>query len=535
MNILKLLPAFCLVLLLMPELAFAEAPPDLEAYPWLYLRDNAPPAPEETVAEVIVVGDVMLGRGVAAEPAPFADSAGWLGAADLILSNLESTIGIEGICVNDPARQPYCLRAPVTAVDSLRAAGFDLLGLANNHALDFGPAGLAETMVRLQRAGMTPVGTGASVRPVIREVKGIRLAFLAFNAVPDPDDQAAGLRPLAWNEAQALTAITSAQTQAEAVLVFIHWGREYQPQATAFQIDAARKMLKAGADVIIGHHPHLIQEVKVTAAGQLIAYSLGNFVFDQGIADTDRGLALRLFFDRNGLRAAQALPVRAGSRPHLLPPAEAEWLRQPRRLGFTCDSETCRPVDDPLQVSRSGLFWGGQIDLTGDGLPEKVRRSGEQIIIYSQGVEVWRGGADWRVVDLALGDPNDDGRWEAILALWKPDERGQLRNHPFIVGYRWGIYRDIWGGSAVTRPIHEVELGDIDGDGAQELLVLEGSGEQRTLSAWDWHGWGFSLFWRSRPGQYSDLIFVPGERPLMSVKVLSGIFSKRCKLCRRTD
>src|SRR5690606_29266839 len=116
-------------------------------------------------------------------------------------------------------------------------------------------------------------------------------------------------------------------------------------------------------------------------------------------------------------------------------------------------------------------------DLTGDGVPETVRLEGEQVVVYEAGVEAWRGLPEWRVADLALGDPNDDGRAEIVLALWKADEEGVLRSHPFIVGYRGGTYRVLWGGSALAKPIHEVELRDVDGDGAEELLVLEEQGD----------------------------------------------------------
>jgi hypothetical protein len=120
------------------------------------------------------------------------------------------------------------------------------------------------------------------------------------------------------------------------------------------------------------------------------------------------------------------------------------------------------------------------------------------------------------VVDVALGDPNDDGRGELLLALWKagldgleppsPEKKRVPRSHPFIIGYRGGIYRTLWGGSAVDNPIHEVELGDVAGDRAQELIVLEGdNSRERTISVWRWHGWGFSLMWRSGPGPYRDV------------------------------
>jgi hypothetical protein len=107
---------------------------------------------------------------------------------------------------------------------------------------------------------------------------------------------------------------------------------------------------------------------------------------------------------------------------------------------------------------------------------------GERAIVCQDGVEGWRSPAAWRVDDLTLGDPNDDGRGELLLTFWRDDEEGVPGSHSFIVGYRGGIYRTLWGGSAVRDPILEVELGDMDGDGAQELIVLET--EMTAWSAW---------------------------------------------------
>ena len=193
----------------------------------------------------------------------------------------------------------------------------------------------------------------------------------------------------------------------------------------------------------------------------------------------------------------------------------------PRRLSFACDRQTCRPADVP-QTSRAGPFRTGAIDLTGDGIMEQVRREGEQVLIYRDGVETWRGLPEWRVVDLALGDPNDDGRNELLLALWKPDAAGVPRSHPFIIGYREGAYRILWGGSAVADPIREVELSDVDGDGVQELIVLEERDDGCAVTVWRWHGWGFSLMWRSPPGRYRDLALTAsgaGHSPIISVAV----------------
>jgi hypothetical protein len=252
-----------------------------------------------------------------------------------------------------------------------------------------------------------------------------------------------------------------------------------------------------------------------------VAYSLGNLLFDQEQGETRHGLALRAYFDGEGLRAVQGLPVQAGPRPRLEanPPSPLLVAEDPAgRVGPEVTTEDLSLVvaNGPPSASDGeagpGVRSVQAIDLTGDGLPEEVRLEDEQVVVYEGGTEVWRGLPEWRVVDLALGDPEDDGRGEIVLALWKEDEQGVPRSHPFIVGYRGGSYRVLWGGSALSRPIHEVALGDLDGDGAQELIVLEEAGLDGLLAvaAWQWHGWGFSLWWRSAPGAYRNLSLLPG-------------------------
>jgi poly-gamma-glutamate capsule biosynthesis protein CapA/YwtB (metallophosphatase superfamily) len=524
---------------------------DLSAYPWLYLRKDTPLADDESVIEMIAVGDVMLGRGVTKEAQPFAEAAPWLRTADLTLGNLECVIAETGT----PRPGPYRLRAPLSTAGVLRDAGFDIIGLANNHALDFGPSALAETVQRLQEASIAVIGAGpdmeTAVQPLFSEIGGLRLALLALNDVSDPDGgtEKHGWTLSTWDRERAMAAIAAARAQADAVVVSVHWGYEHELRTDPAQRNAARVMLDAGADLVLGHHPHVVQGTEVDrrdlcqiSSGlrdRFVAYSLGNFVFDQQQGETQQGIALRAFFDEQGLRAVQALPVWAGPRPRLMRTDEARSLLsrvQPleavrcepagasHRLGFECqvlvkpDGEGCRAVDVP-QVAHIGPFRAGAVDLTGDGVPEQVRRVGEQVVVYRDGVEAWRGLPDWRVVDLALGDPNDDGRGEILMALWKTVDvsddpaRTTESSHPFIVGYRGARYRILWGGSAVTDPIHEVELGDVDGDGVQELVVLEGpvAGLHRTVSIWRWHGWGFSLMWRSPAGRYRDLTLIPGQ------------------------
>jgi len=510
---------FILVIGIAGRPVVAAVPPDLFSYPWAYLRDGRPIAADERLTSVLAVGDVLLGRGVAAQPDPLGDVAAWLRDADLTLGNLEG-----GIAANEERGagngERIMLWMPVTAVFQLQQAGFDLLGLANNHSLDGGAEGMAETAVRLQQFGITPFGMpqNNAFTPEFRVINNNTLAFVAYNAISDPASTASPFLSVPALE----QAIAAAKAQADAVIVSVHWGLEYEIRPSPAQERLAETLVQAGADLVVGHHPHVVQPVAQVGEG-VVAYSLGNFVFDQETPETRQGLALRALFDADGLRAVQALPIRAGLRPRLLSPDEAapllaRVLPPPPRLAFACEEDSCQPLDAP-PTEPSSQFYSGQIDLTGDGVPETVRREGAQVVVYQAGTAVWRSPADWRVVDVALGDPNDDGRYEIMLAIWRQDGAGYERSQPYIVGYRGGQYDLLWGGRPVVDPIQELELGDVDGDGIEELVVLVEEGEGTAVAVWQWQGWTFSLQWRSDPGAYGDLALVgrTDERPLITV------------------
>jgi poly-gamma-glutamate synthesis protein (capsule biosynthesis protein) len=408
---------------------------------------------------------------------------------------------------------PYQLLIPPESPSILGTAGFDLLSLANNHSLDAGFSGLQETTDRLQAAGLVPLA--ADTATYVLKENGLRVVFVALNLIP-------GSIVVDLDEAQAM--IQSARKQADVVVVSVHWGLEYQLKPSPAQMQLADQMSKWGADLVLGHHPHVAQPLEIMHLGEgnpqretLIAYSLGNFVFDQFDERTRQGLALRAFVDQDGLRAVQVLPVEAGLRPRLATLKDSTALLArvspaPRRIGYACGLQECWSTPVP-QEERSGIFWADQIDLTGDGVPEVVKRTSQVVVIYQDGEPVWRSPPEWKVLDVVLGDPNDDGRAEVLVALNKPGPGGTLTSHPFILGYRGGSYRVLWGGSAVSDPLLEVELGDLDGDAVDELVVLEmpKGGTANTVSVWRWHGWGFSQLWRSPEGSYRDVILLPGE------------------------
>lgn len=199
------------------------------------------------------------------------------------------------------------------------------------------------------------------------------------------------------------------------------------------------------------------------------------------------------------------------------PGSYQESRDEPYLLAFSCDDKGCLPQEVPKQADgRIELQQRWSVDLTGDGRNEEIRLESERLKIRGCTVEPWDSNPDWKVLAAAPGDPNDDGRNDILIALLKEGPEGKLLSHPFIIGYRDGRFKTIWGGSAVPFAIFEVLLADVDSSGRQELVVLEaaktGAGPAeslRTLSVWDWHGWGYNLRWRSDPGYYHNLNFIP--------------------------
>jgi len=509
----------------------------------LYQRMPSGSIDNKKCAEIIFVGDIMLGRQVNATEKNFSAIDRLLSGADLTVGNLESVAAVDVPLTVLPSDDVIILEAPKRSAAVLQNAGFDILSIANNHALDKGLPAMLQTYSRLESSGIEAVGLNsheARGNILIKKVNGLRIAFIAINAVPgvkiepevNPFFSQEYLNPSrfqgrvyqdlqisSWNPDRVLGEIEYANKLSDIVVVSVHWGDEYSSNPTSGQKRAAQAIVEAGADLVIGHHPHVIQPSQVIEfindsqkRHAFVAYSLGNFIFDQADERTKFGLALKVLVNSQGISEIQALPLVAGTMPKLVSGNQANRILAkvqptPRLFIIECEVVGCETTEiQPLEENRNGLFWSGASDLTGDGSPEIIRRVEESLSIFEQEKLVWQSPASWKVVDAALGDPNDDGREEVLVALNKDNQQGVTQSHPFIIGYRGGIYRQIWGGSAVKDRIIELELGDVFGDKAQELVVLEERAQGKTaVSVWTWNGWGFTLHWRSQDDLYKDL------------------------------
>jgi poly-gamma-glutamate capsule biosynthesis protein CapA/YwtB (metallophosphatase superfamily) len=292
----------------------APAPPAAAAAPTALPR-GAPLVPispvdpaVRTTARVTVgaVGDVLMhdavkrAAAVHGARAPdrgfswlFEPIADLLAAPDLTFANLETPVAPK---TNLGAR-PFVFDAPPAVLGALVRAGFDLVSFANNHAFDQGRPGFLETIDEVTRAGLVPIGVGPAPRasgPVHREVNGLRLAFLGYahffnqdgNDCPPPRASAPPcVQAALLDRARAVEDVRAAAAEADAVVVSVHWGDEYQLQPRAEDVALAHRLADAGALVVIGHHPHVLQPIELyrraDGSWAVIVYSLGNFVSNQ--------------------------------------------------------------------------------------------------------------------------------------------------------------------------------------------------------------------------------------------------------------
>ena len=234
---------------------------------------------------IVFVGDIMLdrdpGKAMKAGRDPFAHVAKQLDAADITVGNLECVVATSGTRLD----KSYTFRADPMAIPLL-AQHFDAVSLANNHTGDFGHVALIETMDRLRKADIRYFGAGMNNdeahTPWIVEKNGVKVAFLGYNEFKPRSFEAGPTTPgCAWSVDEMVVAdIKAARAKADIVLTFMHWGVEYEFQPNERQKSFARLMIDAGADAVIGNHPHVVEGAEYYK-GRLIVYCLGNFVFDE--------------------------------------------------------------------------------------------------------------------------------------------------------------------------------------------------------------------------------------------------------------
>ncbi|QPM67738.1 CapA family protein [Atribacter laminatus] len=242
----------------------------------------------EKAVRFSAVGDILLDRGIRmiiekkGQDYPLKGIDLYLLNRDLVLGNLEGPLSERG----EALKKKFIFRGNPSYVAVLEKAGINLVSLANNHIMDYGNLALIDTIDNLKNAGLYPFGAGENqeeaLKPVIIYKNGLTLSFFAFLGYPlqieKVDPKSSGPCQVGLDE--FISALQDIRDQVDFIIVSLHWGLEYESLPHPHQVEIAHQLIDNGVDLIIGHHPHVIQGIE-KYRGKYILYSLGNFLFDQ--------------------------------------------------------------------------------------------------------------------------------------------------------------------------------------------------------------------------------------------------------------
>ncbi|MDO8583560.1 MAG: CapA family protein [bacterium] len=275
---------------------------------------------EEPPIRLLFAGDIMLDRNVARRSLLAKDLGrpfrllpeDWFSSADFALANLEGPVTDK----RRPPEKSIDFQFDPTLIPVLKDQGIDAFDQANNHALDQGEAGYVDSVKRLRDAEFLVFGHQVkddTVGMATTTIRGKRFAFLGFNTTDNPLDRAAVTADLAV-----------AKQQADFIIVMMHWGQEYRDTPEANTKEMAHWLIDQGADAVIGGHPHWVQGIE-SYKNHPIAYSLGNFIFDQDFSiETRQGLAVELDVSDHGV-ILKPIPIQIDqSQPRVLVGAEKQ-------------------------------------------------------------------------------------------------------------------------------------------------------------------------------------------------------------------
>ena len=314
-----------------------------------------------TEITLVAVGDIMLGdsamligRGVNSKikekgvKYPFQHVVSTLRTGDITFGNLECVLSEKSEKVH--SSQSLIMRGMPRSGEGLRYAGFNVLSLANNHTMEHGEEALFETMEVLSSYGIKYVGVVEDAKkdrnPIVVQIKGIKIAFLAYCLLHE-DTAYCNVD----NPSEIIEDVKKSRLQADVVIVSLHWGDEFIQKPSPQQVKLAREIIDAGANVILGHHPHVLQGIEKYHGG-IIAYSLGNFVFDKWQKYLRESIILRISLSKERVVNVEAIPIfiNENFQPEILQGNAAITLL--RKLNKLSSMLTSMDLNDPDYVSK---------------------------------------------------------------------------------------------------------------------------------------------------------------------------------------
>lgn len=438
-------------------------------------RGPAVASSDGSLVSILLVGDVMLGRGVAPyvrrDPTGlFEDVRHVVTSADFAAANLESPLTRR----QHIASNPYALEADPQFAGALATAGFDLVGIANNHSGDAGRLSILDTIEAVEGAGLLAVGGGSHVAEAeqvrVLEQAGVRVGFLAFDATR-AGTAATSTDPgiATWEEESVRGAVAAARPEVDVLVVGLHGGVEYYTNTDPAMAALAAKLVGWGADVVWGHGPHVVQPISVTHGERpaVVATSLGNFLFDQFAAGTREGAVLEVLAGRQGIVA-----YRTGTADH--------------HDGLVHFNGWELPTGGAVLL---GLEWW---NLIRDTRADPRQTAAAPSIDFPGG----------EVVAAGRGDVTEDGAEDLVVSYRRPFEENDItRRYPdrqwadeaeksaHLGVYRPADLRQIWVAGTLFRPVADFAVCDgalalaFDSLDVPEIVATGG---------WVWEGFGFT-------------------------------------------
>ena len=516
--------------------------------------------PAEARVSFCAVGDILLDRGIRKKikqnsiDYPFENVGEFINKFDLAFCNLECPISARGASTG----KIYCFRADTNFFAGIKNAGFNIFSMANNHTIDWGRKACMDTREIIEKHNLYAVGAGKDQKearkPVIIRMNGLKFALFAYVGLP--------LKGLIWpaskpGPAQAsiddiITEIKKIREQVDFVVVSFHWGIEYQHKPMANQVEWAHKVIDAGADLVIGHHPHVLQSIEVYK-NRFILYSLGNFVFDQHKLYQRQTGIFSCIFKKGRIDSASFYPVLLENfRPGFVKDTAFKLIKEKiekisdgyntkflngNNKIFLTDSTLSLNFKNPIKYSNIGdnkiSIYNNLIEITDTsgtiidtflieqekeikdccfikdstflhlfaiiGKTREIR--GDYLTQYritdKKIIEEWLekdcGYNPWKIV---TADIDGDSVPEICLGVYKKTVfHSDYTNGLFI--YDWDRYciHPKWFGAEFPISLLDFEFYDVDKDGIADLITLETENDStKKIMTYQWFGsglWGY--------------------------------------------
>jgi protein-L-isoaspartate(D-aspartate) O-methyltransferase len=440
----------------------------------------------------------------------FDNVAALLREGDIVMGNLETPLVEGGLPSNGQVIHHH---AAMAAASELARVPFTVLSIANNHILDYGTAGLESTIQALEKNGMKPLGA-AGRESIIMERNGLTLTFLSFTGGYPLASHYSDF-PVCMADIEIMEKRVRACASRGPVIVALHWGEEDSDTPSPEQREMAHRLVRAGAAIIAGHHPHVTQALEYDGKA-LIAYSLGNFAWPGARGHRAESLILSVTLTDKGVTACRAAPVRiAHGCPELLRGQEAQ--ESARRLWVLCGE-----AGTPSSVRNGFLFIPQQEPcpepgaITIDGSEKALQREGTLTVFQDSSTDsppCWQSPRDRYVMKavaahlmgenrqllLLLSTLTAEKHWEGDHWVFQAGAR-ELTEHLCVAGRgtQGGPWRTLWLSSPLERRVLDFSVEEKGG----RLLLRSTESDARETGAsaetisplYEWTGWAFQEY-----------------------------------------